>query len=554
MTQIASDGSGAPALRIAIIGWLLVAALACVLRAPVAALPFERDEGEYAYIAQRWLAGDVPYRDAFDQKPPGVFLFYAAAFAVGGESPAAVRWAAQLATLAALGAILAIGARLFSPAVGVAAALVGWLLSAHPGWLGNAVNTEQVALAPISFGALFALLAASRQRIAFSLCVGALGGVALLLKPVTAPIVAFEIVTAVWLSQRKLAHAIAAACGVVAVLAPTALYFATQGAWTQFLDAVVWNNLAYAGTTALRNYPASFAAEFGRTLVPLAPIYLAMLAAPLALLPAARPRACTRRRFGWVAAWLAVSLPAIAAGGYFRQHYFVLALPPLALLAGVALDALGRIAFRAPWLDRGFAPLAALLLAGSCVATSWWYFGPASAESKLHRIYGSNPFPEAPALGAWLAAHAAPDDRVFIYGSEPQLLFYADRRSASRYPFVYPLTMPLPAAASRQREALGEFDAEPPRFVVGVFVRTSTLEQPGTPPALKSGLRERLERDYHVAAVLPFAPDRSARILEGKPARAMWNERPLWDGATPWAAFVVWERGSDERSPIAEPR
>ena len=84
MTQIASDGRGAPALRIAIIGWLLVAALACVLRAPVAALPFERDEGEYAYIAQRWLAGDVPYRDAFDQKPPGVFLFYAAAFAVGG--------------------------------------------------------------------------------------------------------------------------------------------------------------------------------------------------------------------------------------------------------------------------------------------------------------------------------------------------------------------------------------------------------------------------------------------------------------------------------------
>jgi len=64
----------------------------------------------------------------------------------------------------------------------------------------------------------------------------------------------------------------------------------------------------------------------------------------------------------------------------------------------------------------------------------------------------------------------------------------------------------------------------------------------GTPPALKRGLRERIERDYRIAAVLPFADDRSARILEGKPARAMWNEQPLWDGATPWAAFVVWER------------
>ena len=108
--------------------------------------------------------------------------------------------------------------------------------------------------------------------------------------------------------------------------------------------------------------------------------------------------------------------------------------------------------------------------------------------------------------------------------------------------FVYPLTMPLPAAAQRQDEALAELDAAPPRFVVGVFVRTSLLEQPGTPPALKRGLRERIERDYEVAAVIPFAADRSARILAGKPARTMWNERPLWDGATPWAAYVVWER------------
>ena len=65
------------------IGAIAVLALALALRAPVASLAFERDEGEYAYAAQRWIAGDVPYRDFFDQKPPGVFAFYAAAFAVG---------------------------------------------------------------------------------------------------------------------------------------------------------------------------------------------------------------------------------------------------------------------------------------------------------------------------------------------------------------------------------------------------------------------------------------------------------------------------------------
>ena len=531
-----------PELRFAFVAWLAVAALACALRAPVADLPFERDEGEYAYIAQRWLAGDVPYRDAFDQKPPGVFVFYAAAMTLGGETPAAVRWGAQLATIAALGALIWIGARLFSPAVGVAAAFAGALLSADPAWLGNAVNTEQVALVPISFGALCALVAGTQRRRAFSLAVGVLGGMALLLKPVTAPIVAFEIATAACLARRPLAHGIAAACGIVAVLAPVALYFAVNGAARAFFDAVVWNNLAYAGETKLAAYPRYFAAQFGPTLRPLGLVYGAALAAPLALLGAARPEAGTRRRLAWVAAWFAASLPAIAMGGYFRQHYFVLALPPLALLAGVGLDALGRLAFGAHPIARVFAPVAALLLVATGVATSWWYFGPARPEARLHRIYGSNPFPEAPALGAWLAAHSTPEERIFIYGSEPQLLFYAGRKSASRYVFVYPLTMPLPAAAARQSEALGEFDFAPPRFVVGVFVRTSLLEEPGTPPALKRGLRDRLERDYQIAAVLPFAADRSVRILEGKPARAMWNERPLWDGATPWAAYVIWER------------
>src|SRR5262249_42370580 len=56
-----------------LLGLLLISGLALMLRWPIAAIPLERDEGEYAYIAQRWLAGEVPYKGSFDQKPPGVF-------------------------------------------------------------------------------------------------------------------------------------------------------------------------------------------------------------------------------------------------------------------------------------------------------------------------------------------------------------------------------------------------------------------------------------------------------------------------------------------------
>jgi hypothetical protein len=66
-----------PNLRIG--SWQLVLALAgiCVLPivfyAPFFNEPFMRDEGFYAAVAQIIKHGGIPYRDAFDNKPPMIF-------------------------------------------------------------------------------------------------------------------------------------------------------------------------------------------------------------------------------------------------------------------------------------------------------------------------------------------------------------------------------------------------------------------------------------------------------------------------------------------------
>ena len=55
---------------------LLAASLVLIvaaIRLPLLAIPLERDEGEYAYIAWRLGYNELPYRDWVDQKPPGVF-------------------------------------------------------------------------------------------------------------------------------------------------------------------------------------------------------------------------------------------------------------------------------------------------------------------------------------------------------------------------------------------------------------------------------------------------------------------------------------------------
>src|SRR5438045_1698684 len=67
-------------------------AAALLLRAPIADVPLERDEGEYAYLAQRWLLGEVPYKHSFDQKPPAIFALYVVFLTLFGSSPAAIHW------------------------------------------------------------------------------------------------------------------------------------------------------------------------------------------------------------------------------------------------------------------------------------------------------------------------------------------------------------------------------------------------------------------------------------------------------------------------------
>src|SRR5437588_10988517 len=93
-----------------LLGFLAVCGVACLLRWPIADVPLERDEGEYAYIAQRWRLGELPYRDSFDQKPPGAFAAYAVFFRLFGESVAAIHWGTQLYTLGTL-ALIALAGR-----------------------------------------------------------------------------------------------------------------------------------------------------------------------------------------------------------------------------------------------------------------------------------------------------------------------------------------------------------------------------------------------------------------------------------------------------------
>src|SRR3569832_2132901 len=105
----------------------LVAAL-LLLRLPSLVQPMGPDQGLYAYVGDRILQHELAYRDAWDQKPPGIHYVYAALRAVSTRD-----WvvpAADLASAALTAALLwFIGGRLGGSVAGGLSAVLFLLLS-----------------------------------------------------------------------------------------------------------------------------------------------------------------------------------------------------------------------------------------------------------------------------------------------------------------------------------------------------------------------------------------------------------------------------------------
>ena len=111
--------------------WALFAT--CVaLRVPSLQQPAGADQALYGYVGQRILHGELPYRDAWDQKPPGIHATYAVLWALWPDER--VVPAADLAVAAVTALLLLIlGRRLGPPGAGEVAALV-FLLLGDPSW------------------------------------------------------------------------------------------------------------------------------------------------------------------------------------------------------------------------------------------------------------------------------------------------------------------------------------------------------------------------------------------------------------------------------------
>jgi hypothetical protein len=487
-----------PSLRRAGRHWInhpvFVIAMLCVVLGTAAAVrlrlldfPLERDEGEYAYMGQQILQGTPPYLESCNMKWPGTYMAYAAIMAVFGQSPAGIHAGLILVNLTSNVLLFVLARRVGGPWCGVVAAGFNSLVSLSEPTLGLAGHATHfvVVFALAGLVQLTGNRSSTTTRRVFG--AGVLFGLAALMKQ---PGAIFGVFAVAWLVWRELVHRernggrlarqLVTLCGGGALpLAITALWLWWSGAWPNFW---LWT-VEYAGAYATQISLAKgflFLRSISVELWQGAPWLWGLSGLGLLLLFCHRPLQSWR---GFVAAFTVFSFAAVCPGLYFRGHYFLLFLPAAGLLAGIATRGLSDWAGQ--WNKQGrLAALPALLVVSASGQALWTgrtlYFRDSPTQACAH-LYHDNPFVASIEIGRYLRTHTDPQARIAIIGSEPQICFYAQRRSATRFLYTYPLMERQPLATAMRQEFIREVETSKPDYAV--FFRTAKSWGAGPSPA-----------------------------------------------------------------------
>ena len=229
----------------------LVLALALLaLRLPSLVQPMGADQSLYAYVGERIRGGGLPYRDAWDQKPPAIHFLYAGLRTVW-PGDAAVP-AADLAAVAIVALLLYRLGNALGPAGTGAAASLLFLLLSNPAFTrvgGVRLRSQCETFIAVAVAAAFVLVLQKKKRALGVVLAGVLCGVAFALK-YNAAIFAVAVVAALWL-RRSLTTTdlfrMLAGFAVPALAIP--LVFALGGALRPLVDATIVYNLQYSGET-----------------------------------------------------------------------------------------------------------------------------------------------------------------------------------------------------------------------------------------------------------------------------------------------------------------
>lgn len=502
-------------------------------------MPLERDEGEYAYAGQLLLEGVPPYKEAYNMKLPGTYLAYAASMAVFGQTPTGIHLGLAIVNAATIWLMFLLGRKLLDAAAGAVAAVTYALMSLSPDVLGLAGHATHYVVLPAVGGILVLLTALEQRRLWRHFVAGILFGLAFLMKQHGVFFGVFGGVYLIWVrwaavkfgtgdgglgtkrfprrrasGSRRLSSEDAMdwvglikelslySAGCLLPYLLTCLWLWAAGVFPEFWFWTVSYGSKYASSVPLVK-ASDLTSAMVKTVV--GPNLIFWLLPWVGMLMMWWDDRLDRDQRFLLTALFFFSVLAISVGFYFREHYFILLLPVLALLIAVAVS-------RSLQLLQGDQSIELFLALGvivvAALATGAVLFGngavwyTSAPKQAVADIYRSTIFGDAREAAGIIAADTKPEDRIAILGSEPEICFYARRRSAAGHIYAYPLMELHPYAAKMQDDMIAQIEAARPAYVVFVSNPLSWLAQPDSEKKLLNWWPRYWEQNYTLVQTL----------------------------------------------------
>jgi 4-amino-4-deoxy-L-arabinose transferase-like glycosyltransferase len=463
------------------ISWCLLGVMlftvVIAIRIRLLGIPLERDEGEYAYAGQLILQGIPPYKLAYNMKFPGTYVVYAGMMSIFGQTITGIHLGLLLVNAATIVLIFCLGRRLVNSTAGLTAAMSYAVLSVSPSVLGFAGHATHFVILPVLAGALLLLNASDRQLFWQLFASGLLFGLGLLMKQ---PAIFFVLFAMIYLIskglhqklkwKRILWQSLIFSAGVILPVGATCLLLWYAGVFDKFW---FWT-IDYAG-------------QYGRLL----PLSAGMRILghnvmdmiwdgcwPLWILAGIGLWLCacvekTRANAGFLIGLLVFSAVAVCSGFYFRPHYFILVLPAVSLLVGVAVSKVSELIKNQVTAIRIVFSLLFVAAVSFPVVQERRFLFTVPINSIPTLIYGQAPFLESARIGDYIREHSNPSDTIAVLGSEPEIYFYARRHSATGYIYMYGLLEPQKYARQMQLEMIHEIERARPAYLISVVIENS---------------------------------------------------------------------------------
>lgn len=497
-----------------------------IARIHLLSFPLERDEGEYAYMGRLILNGHLPYNSAYNMKLPGTYYIYALIMGIFGQSITGIHTGLMLVAVASMLLVFSISKHFVSKAGAViAAASFGVIgtsgaLYAQAGHATHFVaffallgmklllrmyeNKRRNILWYYSAGFLFALAFICKQSGIFFW----LFGLSLILVKEYAPesLPGLAKNTAVYFS------------GFITPVFVMLLYFHSFGDFGRFWFWTVKYLAKYGSNISVAAIPGAFkeglvAITANYSAAGYTALWLFSLLGLPFMLANKKPKADKI-----LLSFVLFSFLTVVPGFHFRNHYFITLMPAAALSIAVFFDFFNGIfvhKLKLPGLV--FASFAAfILLAGAGIKANADYLFRQDNNISCKQIYGANPFVESIEIADYLKNNTKADDKIAVLGSEPQILFYSDRYSATGYIYTYNLVELHSYALTMQKEMANEIEANKPRYIVYVNIKTSWLFKPKSETFIFDWADGYVKKYYKLAARLDALPNRVSRLKTGQ--------------------------------------